>query len=311
MKIIAFFNSKGGVGKTALVYHLASMYAQLRMSVLAVDLDPQANLTCAFLPEERLEELWPEGRHPLTIHGAVEPVMSGLGDVADPHVEEIDSHLGLVPGDLALCSIEDILAKARPLSEWSEGDNSQVTAFHRAIARAARSRQAELVLADVGPGLGAISRSAVMAADDVVIPIAPDLFALQSLRGMGPRLREWRASGQELRPLGYVVMQHAVRRDRPAGANMRWMNEIPAEYRRSILATGTVPGMRSADDEHCLAALGHYRSLLPLAEAARKPMFLLKPADGAIGAHGDAVRDCYREFESLANKIAGLASRDR
>ena len=36
MKTIAFFNNKGGVGKTTLVYHLAWMYA---------DLDPQANLT--------------------------------------------------------------------------------------------------------------------------------------------------------------------------------------------------------------------------------------------------------------------------
>lgn len=43
MKTIAFFNSKGGVGKTALVYHLALMYAELGVSVVAVDLDPQVS----------------------------------------------------------------------------------------------------------------------------------------------------------------------------------------------------------------------------------------------------------------------------
>ena len=60
MKTIAFFNNKGGVGKTSLVYHLAWMFADRGVPVLAADLDPQANLTAMFLNEERLEEIWPE-----------------------------------------------------------------------------------------------------------------------------------------------------------------------------------------------------------------------------------------------------------
>jgi len=55
MKTLAFFNNKGGVGKTSLVYHLAWMFADLGKTVLAVDLDPQANLTAMFLDEDRLE----------------------------------------------------------------------------------------------------------------------------------------------------------------------------------------------------------------------------------------------------------------
>ena len=46
--VVAFFNNKGGVGKTSLVYHLAWMYADLGLRVMAADLDPQANLTSAF-----------------------------------------------------------------------------------------------------------------------------------------------------------------------------------------------------------------------------------------------------------------------
>lgn len=57
MKTIAFFNNKGGVGKTTLVYHIAWMLAELGQRVLAADLDPQANLSSMFLEEERLEEL--------------------------------------------------------------------------------------------------------------------------------------------------------------------------------------------------------------------------------------------------------------
>jgi len=62
--VLTFFNNKGGVGKTSLVYHLAWMLTDLGYRVLACDLDPQANLTAAFLDEERLENLWDENDNP-------------------------------------------------------------------------------------------------------------------------------------------------------------------------------------------------------------------------------------------------------
>ena len=48
MKTVAFFNNKGGVGKTSLVYHLAWMFEHLGVRAIAVDLDPQSNLTSVF-----------------------------------------------------------------------------------------------------------------------------------------------------------------------------------------------------------------------------------------------------------------------
>src|ERR1017187_4586472 len=59
----SFLQQQGGVGKTSLVYHLAYMFAAKGVRTLAVDLDPQANLTAMFLPEHQLEFLWPEGDH--------------------------------------------------------------------------------------------------------------------------------------------------------------------------------------------------------------------------------------------------------
>lgn len=47
-----------------------------------------------------------------------------------------------------------------------------------------------------------------------------------------------------------------------------------------------------------------YRSLMALAQEARKPMFMLRTADGAIGAQASAVRSCYKDFEQLARRIA-------
>ena len=53
--VLTFFNNKGGVGKTSLVYHLSWMFSEQGIRVLVADLDPQANLTSAFLDEDKLE----------------------------------------------------------------------------------------------------------------------------------------------------------------------------------------------------------------------------------------------------------------
>ena len=93
MRTIAFFNNKGGVGKTTLVYHLAWMYAELGTSVVAVDLDPQANLSTMFLSDDRLLELWPDDGHRHSVLGSVSPILRGLGDIAAPHVEDMLARL--------------------------------------------------------------------------------------------------------------------------------------------------------------------------------------------------------------------------
>lgn len=47
-----------------------------------------------------------------------------------------------------------------------------------------------------------------------------------------------------------------------------------------------------------------FKSLMPMAQDTRKPMFLLKPADGAIGGQAAAVQDCYAQFRDLALRIS-------
>ena len=106
-------------------------------------------------------------------------------------------------------------------------------------------------------------------------------------------------------PEGYVVLQHAVRLDRPVKAYDRWMARIPSVYRKAVLDESDIGAPRRVDDDvHCLSALKHYRSLMPLAQEARKPMFFLTTADGAIGGHAKAVQDCYWDFHALATKVA-------
>ena len=80
MKTVAFFNNKGGVGKTSLVYHLAWMLRELDQRVIAADLDPQANLTSMFLDERQLEVLWNNG-DTSTIDENIAPLFEGTGDI--------------------------------------------------------------------------------------------------------------------------------------------------------------------------------------------------------------------------------------
>ena len=111
--VLTFFNNKGGVGKTSLVYHLAWMLSDMGYKVLACDLDPQANLTAAFLQEEQLEGLWdtaqsnPEQGN--TIMQCLQPLME-VGDLLSPRLSFIDETLNLIPGDLALAGVEDALS---------------------------------------------------------------------------------------------------------------------------------------------------------------------------------------------------------
>lgn len=148
MITIAFCNSMGGVGTTSLVYHLTWMFADLRLSVVAADLDPQAQLTSLFLEEDRLEEIWPKGRHPLTIQGVMESGLRDTDDKASLHVEEITSHIGLLPGNPLLAGFEDELCEAWSLCNRDKAALQTTTAFYRAALQAAEHFKADVVLID-------------------------------------------------------------------------------------------------------------------------------------------------------------------
>lgn len=158
-----------------------------------------------------------------------------------------------------------------------------------------------------------------------MVPLGPDLFSLKGLQNLGPTLRSWRRGWKkrleeqpegfdlptgEMTPIGYVVMQHSIRLDRPVKAFEKWISRIPGTYCEAVLKTAKDVAPAVQDDPNCLATLKDYRSLMPMAQEARKPMFHLKPADGAIGAHVKAVSGCYWDFKQLALKIAERSGLD-
>ena len=318
----AFFNNKGGVGKTWLVYHLAWVYSDLGCRVVMVDLDPQANLSALCMDEDRFEELWAEDDEARrTVYGAVYLIKEELGDVRKVHVEDLDDRLGLIVGDIQLSAFEAKLSEAWPkCMDRHMPSYRATTAFHRVIQHAAQEFEADLVLINVGPNLGALNRAALIAAEWVVTPLGADLFSIQGLRNLGPTLNQWRQEwcerrervpdpnldqpNGEMQPAGYVVMQPNLYGGTVTRAYEKWLARIPEEYANMLLASQSeVPGSVERDPA-CLAVLKHYRSLMALAHEARKPIFHLQNADGALGSHATAAREVRWDFANLAQKLA-------
>lgn len=316
MKTLALFNNKGGVGKTTLAYHLASMFARLGHRTLAVDLDPQANLSAHFFDDDQLEELWNE-KTGQNVLAALAPILSGTGDIVPSTPVKVDDRLHVLVGHLGLSRFEDKLSESWPKGFQNDEAALRVTtAFHRLIEAGAKAVEAEVAIIDVGPNLGAINRAALLAADHLLIPLAADLFSLQGLKNLGPTVREWRkrwelmhAQAQvpfslpdgSMRPIGYVVLRHAVRLDRPARHAAKWMERIPQVYAQAVLNERSPPP--EEDDASCLARLRNYGSLMPMSHDARKPMFDLRPADGAIGSHAQLVQTCRDDFVELSRVV--------
>lgn len=307
--IVALFNGRGD-GTTFLVYHLAWMYADLGLTVLAADLDPQSSLTAALLDEDRLEALWSE-------EGSLQTL---FGTGVDLPLEPVSDRLSLLAGDPALAAFEDDLADVWLRSLRGDAPALAATScFWRLLRRASEDQGADLVLIDLGPGLGPLNRAALLAADHIVFPLKPDWLSLQALRSAGPALRSWRSGWAErldrvpnpglelpdgrLRPVGYVVRQSTVRLDRPVEALGRWPDRIPGVYRTAVLGEPK-ESLETARDTLCLAILKSYPSLIPLAAEAKKPLFHLKPADGAMGSTVEAVQSAYTDFRGFAGNLA-------
>ncbi len=132
-----------------------------------------------------------------TIYGAIQPLVKGTGDIAQPALQIVDGGLALLAGDLTLSAFEDELSTQWPASlSGNERAFRVLSAFWRIMQQAGEKFGADLILADHGPNLGAINRVGLISADYVVIPLSPDLYSLQGLRNLGPTFSEVAGSGR-------------------------------------------------------------------------------------------------------------------
>ncbi|MGN6505272.1 MAG: ParA family protein [Tepidisphaeraceae bacterium] len=175
MRILAFMNQKGGVGKTTTTVNVGAALAQLGRRVCLIDLDPQAHLTINY------------GIEPTADHKSLYDVLVNdtplleAAHVAGEGIWVIPSSI-----DLAGVEIELVSVPGREL------------VLKTALADA--KPDFDYVLFDCPPSLGMLTINALAAADEVVIPMQPHFLSLQGMaklletiqlvqKRMNPRLR--------------------------------------------------------------------------------------------------------------------------
>jgi chromosome partitioning protein len=181
-RVIAVANQKGGVGKTTTAVNLGAALAELGYRVLVVDLDPQGNATTGL------------GVNPRNLQTSIYDVlMSGMAleDVIEPTSVR---NLFVAPAtiDLAGAEIELVPAFSREL-KLRRGLEASVGEF-------------DFTLIDCPPSLGLLTVNGLAAADEVLVPIQCEYYALE---GLGQLLKNVSLVQGNLNPrleLGAIVL---------------------------------------------------------------------------------------------------------
>jgi len=175
MVVIAFASLKGGTGKTTLTYNLASFWADSGRKVLAVDFDPQGNLTFAFLPPESLPE---------------EAYTRWLFSRKSPQPFPVSEKLWLFGSD-------------NKLSSWDMRGTSPDLLLPSQIIR---SLPFDIILLDTPTGWRPLTKAAIFSSDYLVVPVDPSPFAVAGIVQLVEGLVELsERQGKAAEILGVVV----------------------------------------------------------------------------------------------------------
>lgn len=325
---ISVFNNKGGVGKTTYMFHISHILARRGHTVLMVDCDTQGNLTNYCLSDAQVEKAWSENGN--SIFRVVEPIIRGTGDILSPAPSKIDNSKGdifLVPGDLRLSDFEDRLGDTWNSARGGDEASLRVqSALHRYIQNAAIQVNANIVLIDMGPNLGALNRSALASSDYFMTPVAPDLFSIQGTENLGNKLvawkeqwqqchENWKGKGLELPNgaplyLGYVLQMHNTRSTDASGMTAGWRiykDKLEGAISTNIVAKiGSSQTVNWTDGKHLLGKIPNLHSLVPYSQKARKPIFDCTGADGLRGAHQTKAKNSINLFDDIIGMIEGI-----
>jgi cellulose biosynthesis protein BcsQ len=326
MKKIALFNHKGGVGKTTLTINIADALSDLGKRVLIVDADPQCNVTAFYLDEKQLDDLLGESADEQikgdTIWSAVKPVVRGKGTVEPIKLFQVGTNVFLAPGDVLLSEYEEELPSGWTDSFARKERGYDLTcALSDAVEMLAASVEADLVMYDVGPNVGALNRVVLLDCDYFATPVAADLFSLRALTTVGRSVAKWVVDWQTVRSLatgaaanrllagkprylGYVASAFKVASgQRKAKPHSFWEAKIAPRVARRV-----VDVLLTADSSlilqgqsNKLGDVKHFHSLAPSAQDAGVAIGKLR---GHVNSgHYPQVDEALTEFGQLAREI--------
>jgi chromosome partitioning protein len=197
MKTIAIANQKGGVGKTTITRELSSCCALRGYQVLAIDCDPQGNLTSSWVN--------PEVYQGTLAHVLIEPEAQPFVKKSDPLslddtiVESPVEALDLVPSDIRLARFEQ-----------------QPDYMNHRLRKQLNEHAAhyDLVFIDCPPQLGKLLTAALYAAEYVLVPCAADAMGLQGLSDLAYTIDQVRKNvNSNLAMLGAVINLYKPQRN--------------------------------------------------------------------------------------------------
>jgi cellulose biosynthesis protein BcsQ len=340
---IAMFNNKGGVSKTTTCFNLGWMLASQGKKVILVDADPQCNLTGMVLDlsgEDALDDFYKAnpGRN---LKDALEPAFKSqpkpLVAVDCVEVPGRDG-LFLIPGHVALAEDETSLGIAQQLSESLQGLRNQPGSFKHLFGLTAEKYDADYVLLDLSPGLGAVNQNLVATADYFMVPCSPDIFsvmAIDSLSRVVPRWINWaqRASKLEvlaeadypftapdLKFLGVLVQRFRLKSGKPTKAFQKYFDKLNDAVSQTLVPALTTAGAMLPEEEYgevgmdnhyVLAEIPDFNTLIAHSQQERKPVFTLTQAEvgraGKLWGNQEASIDSFREtFTELAGRVESL-----
>jgi cellulose biosynthesis protein BcsQ len=335
---VAFFNNKGGVGKTTLACNFAAWEAQQGRSVLIVDLDPQCNSTQLVLTDDQWEAIYEDRprSEQKTVMRLLRQFRAGESSLdLGANRNRLRSKrfaVDVLPGHPSLSIFEDLLSEA-----WAELRSGKPAGARRSIwlrtLCESYGDEYDLVIVDVSPSLGAINRSVLVGSDAFVTPMAPDLFSLYALdnitewferwlgeyhHGRGDAQSQLDAIDYQVRLpdplpiqhgfLGYTVQQYV---SRSSGGEVR-QTEAYEQHRREIPDRAEALSKLSAlPGPIDLGTIPNMFSMIPLAQGCHAPISDLRKEDGLRGAQisqqGRYVEQLDKVFTRLSRRIARAA----
>ena len=181
--VITVANQKGGQSKSTTAQAIVSGATARGIKALAIDLDPQANLTFSMDGSQN-------------VPGSYE-LITGQAAAADL-IQSTEQ------GDLRAASTQ--LASADTILTG----NARITALHEGIK--AIKRKYKLVVIDTPPTLGTMLLNALAASDSVIIPITADIWSLQGLYLLTDTIRQTQSKyNKKLDIAGVLFTKHSTR----------------------------------------------------------------------------------------------------
>jgi cellulose biosynthesis protein BcsQ len=298
-----------------------------------IDADPQCNATQAVLDDDECEKIYlMEPPKAPTLYSCLEPLELGETKINT----SIEPVLGttnrfstdLLPGHPRMSIVEDRLSDAWSDLRGREVRGYRITNWCHQLLNQFESKY-DIVVFDVGPSLGALNRSVILACDYIVTPFGCDIFSLFGIKNISQWITSWdkhylrsiddgrkdhpdafqqfpiiQDIGNRHRFLGYSVQQYVSRKFktglRPVKSYDEIMRKIPETVREAMLPFAK-PGLAESNLE--LGHIPYLYSLVPMAQASKVPIHALTSADGVVGNQYAQVKSYSSLMSTLCDKL--------